>query len=157
MLTAMDVASITSEIFAPDAGKLAAEIEANVGDPGALHAIGARIVADYGQEGLRKVMHLINTIHAEEFSNPETFDAVYGKRWSDLRLTKTKGQIASERFSEVYRGSSGKRKKTTKAEAVARHIAGLVKLLQDEPDEIINPILDHLLERIKLRARGSTQ
>jgi len=40
------------------------------------------------------------------------------------------------------------RKKTTKAEAIARHVDALVRLLQNEPDTIVRPILDNLLERI---------
>ena len=40
------------------------------------------------------------------------------------------------------------RKKTTKAEAIARHIDALVTLLRNEPDTIVGPILDSLLERI---------
>jgi hypothetical protein len=136
--------------FAPDVEKLAGEIEANVGDPAALHAIGARVVADYGQEGLRKVMILIDTAHAEEFSNPEAFDVVIGRYTKQLgfRPMKTKGEIASERYYEIYRGSNSKRKKTTKAEAIARHIDALVKLLQDEPDAIVGPILDNLIRRL---------
>jgi len=34
------------------------------------------------------------------------------------------------------------------SEAIARHIDALVKLLQNEPDAIVDPVLDHLLERI---------
>ena len=45
-----------------------------------------------------------------------------------------------------------RRKKTTKAEAIARHIAALVKLLENEPDTTIGPALDNLVERIN-RAR----
>jgi hypothetical protein len=41
------------------------------------------------------------------------------------------------------------RKRTTKAEAVAQHIDALVKLLRNEPDTIVGPILDSLLERIQ--------
>jgi hypothetical protein len=162
MLTATDLDNIVRGNFAPDIGKLAAEIEANVGDPAALHAIGARIVADYGQEGLCKVMHLIETIHAEEFSNPEAFDVVIGgrmrghlvRKYGSFRPMKTKGEIAKQPYCEIYRGSSRKRKKTTKAEAIARHIDALVKLLQDEPDTVVGPILDSLVERINRSRQG---
>ena len=143
-LTAVDVDNIVRGNFAPDIKKLASEIEASLGNPAALQAIGARIVADRGQEGLREVMRHVSAIHTEEFSNPEALVRVCG----GVRGTVTKGQIAVERFFDIYRGSSGKRKKTTKAEAVARHIDGLVKLLQNEPDTVVDPILDSLLERI---------
>jgi hypothetical protein len=154
MLTAGDVDKIVNGNFAPDIKKLASEIEVNVGDIAALQAIGVRIVAEYGQEGLRKVMQYIDTIHAEEFSDLEAFDVVVPKRrrkyWDDLgiRPMKTKGQMAADRFHEIYRDSCNKRKKTTKAEAVAQHIDALVKLLQEEPDAVVEPILDYLLERI---------
>jgi hypothetical protein len=148
-LTVADVDNIVRGNFAPDIEKLAGEIEANVGDSGALHAIGARIVAHYGQEGLRKVMTLITTAHAEEFSNPEAFDVVR-PRWSpsDFRPMITKGEIAKRSYFEVHWGANSKRKKTTKAEAIARHIDALVKLLQDEPDAIVGPILDNLIRRL---------
>ena len=55
----------------------------------------------------------------------------------------------NETIGEVYSGNSGKRRKTIKAEAVARHIAALVKLLENEPDTIVGPILDNLVERIR--------
>jgi hypothetical protein len=99
-------------------------------------------------------MRLIKTAHAEEFSNPEAFDVVVAKPYRQnlkavgIRPMKTKGAIASERFYEIYRAACFKRKKTTKAEAIARHIAALVKLLQHEPDAVVEPILDSLFERI---------
>jgi hypothetical protein len=156
-LTAADVDNIIRGNFAPDIGKLAAAIETNVGDAAALRAIGARIVANYGQEGLRKVMHLINTAHAEEFSNPEAFDLVIGglQKYLNFRPMTTKGEIAKQPYYEIYRGSSSKRKKTTKAEAIARHIDALVKLLQIEPNTIVGPILDSLIERINRGAARS--
>src|SRR5262249_10545164 len=83
-------------------------------------------------------------IHAEKFSNPEVLDVVCRVG----RYTTTKGQFASKQFFGLYRGSSGKRKQTTKAEAVAQHVAALVKLLQGEPNTVVGPILDFLLERI---------
>jgi hypothetical protein len=89
-------------------------------------------------------MQYIETIHAEEFLDFEALDVISRVG----RYTITKGQIASKRFGEIYRGSSGKRKKTTKAEAVAQHIDALVKLLQEEPDTVVEPILDFLLERV---------
>src|SRR5262245_34743306 len=64
MLTVTDVGSIVDGNFVPDVKKLASEIEANVDDPVTLRAVGARIIADYGQKGLQKVMDHINTIHA---------------------------------------------------------------------------------------------
>jgi hypothetical protein len=153
-LTVMDVDNIISGNFAPDVEKLASEIEASLGNPAALQAIGARIVADYGQEGLQEVMRHVEAIHAEEFSNPEAVDLIVGgpraARWK-FRGTVTKGQIAAQRLHEIYRGSVGRRKKTTKAEAIARHIDALAKLLRDEPDVIVGPILDSLLKHIKAR------
>jgi hypothetical protein len=146
-LTVTDVDNIISGNFAPDVEKLASEIEASLGNPAALQAIGARIVADYGQEGLREVMHHISAVHAEEFSNPEALVRIWGR----VRGSVTKGQIAVERFFDIYHGSSGKRKRTTKAEAIARHIDALAKLLQDEPDVIVGAILNSLLEHIKAR------
>jgi hypothetical protein len=160
-LTAADVDNIVWGNFAPDIKKLASEIEASLGDPAALQAIGVRIVADHGQDGLRKVMHHISAIHAEEFSNSERVDRIYRSGRVERgtlilcgeRGTVTKGQIAAERFFEVYRGASQKRKKTTKAEAIAQRIDALVKLLQNEPDVVVESILDNLLERIRIRAR----
>jgi hypothetical protein len=110
MLTAVDVDNIVGGNFAPDVKKLAREIEANVDDPAALRAIGARIVADYGQAGLRNVMYYIDIIHAEEFSNPEAFDVIIPRVFrrcfehEGVRPMKTKGQIASDRYHEIYRG-----------------------------------------------------
>jgi hypothetical protein len=141
MMRSIDVDNIVRRNFAPDIEKIGASLS----NPAALHAIGARIVADYGQEGLRKVMDHIEAIHAEEFSNSEALARIYKAGFCG---TVTKGQIAAQRFNEIYRGSSGKRKKTTRAEAIARHTAALVKLLQDEPDDIIKPILADLLERL---------
>jgi hypothetical protein len=143
--TVADVDNIIRRNFAPDVEKLVSEIEMNLGDHAALCAIGARIVADHGQSGFRKVIERIDTIHTEEFSNPEAVDLIQGK----FRGVITKGEIAQQRFDGLYRGACGKRKKTTKAEAIARHIDALVNLLRDEPDTIVGPILDSLLERIQ--------
>jgi transcriptional regulator with XRE-family HTH domain len=40
------------------------------------------------------------------------------------------------------------RNSTIRAEAARRHVDALVKLLHDEPDTVIRPILDNLFERI---------
>jgi hypothetical protein len=155
MLTAMDVDKIVSGDFAPDIKKLVSEIEANVGDPAALRAIGARIVADYGRAGLRNVMYFIEITHAEEFSDSEAFDLIVPEPFrthferEGFRPMKTKGQIASDRYHEIYKESAFRRKKTTKAEAIARHIAALARLLQDEPGTVVGPILDNLFKRLR--------
>jgi len=138
-LMVADVDNIIQRNFAPDVEKFASEILMNLGDHSALYAIGARIVADHGQDGFLKVMEHIGAINTEEFSNA---DAV------DFRGVITKGEIARRRLDGLYRSAWNKRKKTTKAEAIARHIDALVKLLQNEPDAIVDPVLDHLLERI---------
>jgi len=122
-LTVTDVDNIVRRNFAPDIKKLASEIENKFGDPVALRAIGARIVASYGQEGLRKAINRLQIIYGGDYSDRELLDG-------------------------IYQDACTKRKKTTKAEAVARHIDALVELLQDEPNDIVEPVLDDLLERI---------
>jgi hypothetical protein len=133
-LTVADVDNIIRRNFAPDIKKLVSEIEMNLGDHATLCAIGARIGADHGQSGFRKVMDRINEIHNEEFSNFEKVDRIIGPKF---RSVTNKGAIARRRFDGLYRGATFKRKKTTKAEAIARHIDALVKLLQNEPDTIV--------------------
>jgi hypothetical protein len=119
-LTAADLDNIVTENFAPDIKKLAHEIGANFHDPDAIQATCARIVASYGQRELWKALELAVII--------------YG---GDEPLWQLLG--SSVAF---------KRKRTTKAEAVARHIAALLKLLENEPDTIVGPVLDNLVERI---------
>jgi hypothetical protein len=149
MLTAVDLHNIVTDNFAPDVEKLASEIEVSLGNPAALQAIGARIIADYGQEGLREVMHHVKAIHAEEFSNSEMIDRIVGGPYYRFRSVTTKGQIAAEHLYEIYGGGAVRgRKKTTKADAVARHITALVRLLENEPDTIVGPILNNLSKRI---------
>jgi len=122
-LTAADVDNILRGNFAPDFKKLAGEIENKFGDPVALRTIGADIVASYGREGLRKVVHRLEIIYGGDHSDHELLDG-------------------------IYRDACIRRKKTTKAEAVARHIDALVKLLHDEPDTVVGPILDGLIGRL---------
>jgi hypothetical protein len=125
-LTAADLDNIFIENFAPDIKKLAHEVGADLYDPDALAAICKRIVANYGQRELWKVLKLA--------------EIIYG------------GDEPLWRLLEDY-SVALKRKKTTKAEAVARHIAALVKLLENEPESIVGPVLDNLRERIS-RARA---
>jgi hypothetical protein len=124
-LTAADLDNIVTENFAPDIKKLAHEVGANFSNPDALQAICKRIVASYGQRELWKVLELA--------------EIIYG---------------GDEPLWQLLEGSVAfKRKKTTKSKAIARHIAALVKLLGNEPDTIVGPVLDNLLERIN-RARA---
>jgi hypothetical protein len=48
----------------------------------------------------------------------------------------------------MYDDAVAMRKRTTKAEFVRQHIDALVKLLQDEPDTVVAPILDNLIGRL---------
>jgi hypothetical protein len=126
-LTVADLHNIVTDNFAPDIKKLAHEIGANLDNPVALRAIGTHIIASYGTQAL--------------------YDA-HG--YAEIVYGGTKA--INEWFGELYMGGNpiGRtRKRTTKAEAVARHIAALVKLLENEPDTIVGPILDNLVERIR--------
>jgi hypothetical protein len=127
-LTTADLDNIVTENFAPDIKKLAHEIGANLDNPVALRAIGTHIIASYGHQGMRDVYSYVRII--------------YG---GTKAINKAIGDVYS--VDNVF-----KRKRTTKAEAVARHIAALVKLLENEPDTIVGPVLDNLAERIN-RAR----
>ena len=62
-LTPADVDDIVRGKFAPDVKKLASELEPYLGDPIALRGLGARIVARYGQAGLREVMDRAKIIY----------------------------------------------------------------------------------------------
>ena len=149
-LTVPDVDNIVRRNFAPNVEKLVSEIVMNLGNHAALYAIGARIVADHGQDEFRKVMERIDAINTKEFSNPEGVDLIVSLGRPRFRGMRTKMVIvARRRLDGLYWGACGKRKKTTKAEAVARHIDALVKLLRNEPDTIVGPILDSLLERTR--------
>ena len=119
-LTVADVDSIVRRNFAPDIKKLASELEAHLGDFDALRAFGARIVAKYGRRVCGEVVHRA--------------EIIYGGRRPVL--------------NGIWQDAVGMRKRTTKAEAVAQHINALVKLLQNEPNAVVEPILDNLLERI---------
>ena len=132
-LTAADLDNIVTENFAPDIKKLAHEIGTNLDNPVALQALGARIVERYGQDGLRKVIEYAKIVY--------DVGQRHGDNWQP--------------FDPMYRDTAFTRKKTTKAEAIVRHIAALVKLLENEPDTIVGPVLDNLVERIKRRARGA--
>jgi hypothetical protein len=125
-LTAADVDNIVTENFAPDIKKLAHEIGANFYDPDVVQATCVRIAASHGQRTLWKAIALA--------------EIIYG---GDEPLWRLLGSSVS-----------GKRKKTTKAEAVARHITALVELLENEPDSIVRPILGDLIERVdRVRTR----
>jgi hypothetical protein len=119
-LTAADLDNIVTENFVPDIKKLAHEVGANLYNSDALQVTCSRIATSYGRRELWKAIELAETI--------------YGGDEPLWRLIPS---------SVVIR-----RKKTTKAEAVARHIAALVKLLENEPDAIVGPVLDNLAERI---------
>jgi hypothetical protein len=119
-LTPVDVDNIVRGDFAPDVSKLVRELKPYVGDPIALRALGAFIAARYGQDGLRKVWD-----HARD---------IYGDKEATL--------------DGMYDDACAIKKRTTKAEFVRQHIDALVKLLQNEPDAVVDPILDSLLERI---------
>ena len=127
-LTAADLDNIVTENFAPDIKKLAQEIVANLDNPTALRAIGTHIIATYGHQGMRDVYNYVRIIY-----------------WGTKAINEAIGVV-------YYVGNCFKRKSTTKAEAIARHIAALVKLLENEPDTIVGPVLDNLVERIS-RAR----
>jgi hypothetical protein len=126
-LTAADLDNIVAGNFTPNIKKLAHEVGANLDNPVALHAIGAHIIASYGHQALRDLYRYVRII--------------YGGT-----------NAINEMIGDLYRDNSFKRKKTTKAEAVARNITALVKLLENEPDTIVEPILDNLVERIRCRA-----
>jgi hypothetical protein len=123
MLTATDVDNIVGNNFAPNIKKLADELGAHWNDPPALYAISTRIVAQYGRQVASKVA--------------QRAEVIYGG-----------GCIPVGMPGLHWTAICGGRKKTTKAEAIARQIDALVKLLQEEPDGIVGPILDHLLKRI---------
>ena len=129
MLTVVDVDNIVSGNFVPDIKKLAEELGAHLNNPAALHAISTRIVAQYGRRVASDVAHRADVI----YGGGGCCVGMPGLHWTAV---------------------SYGRKKTTKAEAIARYIAALVKLLQDEPDNIVGPILDHLLERISRSRQG---
>jgi hypothetical protein len=118
--TAVDLDNIVTENFAPDIKKLAHEVGANLYDFDALQVICSRIAASYGRHELWKVIELAETIYGGD-----------EPLWRLIPLSAVT-----------------QRKKTTKAEAVARHIAALVRLLENEPDTIVGPVLDNLVERI---------
>jgi hypothetical protein len=122
-LTVADVGNIVRRNFAPDIKKLAEELGAHLNNPAALHAISTRIVAQYGVRVASDVAHRA--------------DVIYG---GGGRCVGMPGL----HWTAISRG----RKKTTKAEAIARHIDALIKLLQDEPDAIVGPILDNLIRRL---------
>jgi hypothetical protein len=128
-LTAVDVDHIANGNFVPDIKKLADEIGINRDDPFTLRAIGARVVTDYGVRKLSKAV--------------DRAEIIYG---GDDR------EISNEVFRGTYQGEGAGIKKvekrTTKAEAVARHMTALIRLLENEPDAIVGPILDNLLERL---------
>jgi hypothetical protein len=119
-LTVADADNIVRGNFAPDIKKLVSELEAHLGDFDALRAFGARIVARYGHRVCREVVRRAEIIYG---GRPPILDGI----WAD---------------------AVGMRKRTTKAEAVAQHIDALVKLLQNEPGAVVEPILDNLLKRI---------
>ena len=127
-LTAADVNNIVAENFAPDIKKLARDIGANLDNPVALRAIGTHIIATYGHQRMRDVYSYVRIIYGGTKAINKAIDEVYSV------------------------DNVSKRKRTTKAEAIARHIAALVKLLENEPDTTIGPALDNLVERIS-RAR----
>lgn len=123
MLTATDVDKIVSGDFVPDIKKLAEELGAHLSNPAALHAVSTRIVAQYGRRVASDVAQRADVI----YGGGGHCAGMPGLHWTAI---------------------SYGRKKTTKAEAIARHVDALVRLLQNEPDTIVRPILDNLLERI---------
>jgi len=124
MLTATDVDKIVGGNFAPDIKRLAEELGVHLSNPAALHAISTRIVAQYGRRVASDVARRADVI----YGGGDRCVGMPGLHWTAI---------------------SYGRKKTTKAEAIARHIDALVKFLQNEPDTVVGPILDSLLERIR--------
>ena len=130
-LTAADVNNIVTDNFAPDIKRLAHEIETNLDNPTALRAIGTYIIATYGHQGMRDVYNYVRIIYGGAKAINKAIDEVY------------------------FADNVSKRKRTTKAEAIAQHIAALVKLLENESDITVGPILDNLVERITRGMRSS--
>src|SRR5262249_4588166 len=119
-LTVADGNDIGRGNFSPDIKKLASELDPHLGDFNALRVFGARIVSRYGHQVCREVVHSAKIIYG---GGPPILNGIW---FAAVRM----------------------RKRTTKADAVAQHTDALVKLLRNQPDAIVEPILDSLLERI---------
>lgn len=112
------------------------------------------IVTENFAPDIKKLAHEIGTNLYDPEAICSRIAASHGRRelWKVIGLAEIIYGGDEPLWRLIPLSAAIRRKKTTKAEAIARHIAALVKLLENEPDTTIGPALDNLVERIN-RAR----
>ena len=108
------------------------------------------IVTENFAPDIKKLAHEIGTNLYDPEAICSRIAASHGRRelWKVIGLAEIIYGGDEPLWRLIPLSAAIRRKKTTKAEAIARHIAALVKLLENESDTTIGPVLDNLVERI---------